>query len=37
MFGGETLKAGDGVAISDESGIAIRGIDAGEAMLFDLA
>ncbi len=36
-FGGETLHAGDGVAVSDETAIALRGIDAGEAMLFDLA
>jgi redox-sensitive bicupin YhaK (pirin superfamily) len=32
--GGQELSAGDGLAVSDESDLAIRGV--GEAMLFDL-
>jgi hypothetical protein len=34
--GGETLTAGDGVAISDEGAIEIVGRSAGEILLFDL-
>jgi redox-sensitive bicupin YhaK (pirin superfamily) len=36
-LGRETLQAGDGVAISDESSVEIQGLSAGEVMLFDLA
>lgn len=35
-LGRESLNAGDGVAISDEKAVTIRGIAAGEVMLFDL-
>ena len=36
-LGKETLQAGDGVAISEETTIALQGEDEGEVMLFDLA
>ena len=36
QLGDETLQAGDGVAISDETRIGLRAIEAGEVMLFDL-
>ncbi|MFO0959586.1 MAG: pirin family protein [Isosphaeraceae bacterium] len=35
--GGVTLEAGDAVAASDESSLAIRGLENAEVMLFDLA
>jgi len=34
---GEELNAGDGAAISEEREVALRGIDAAEVMVFDLA
>jgi len=34
---GETLRAGDGAAISHESSVAIKTVDPAELMLFDLA
>jgi quercetin 2,3-dioxygenase len=36
-LGNETLVAGDGVSISDETGVEIKGLKSGEVMLFDLA
>jgi hypothetical protein len=33
---GNTLKAGDGAAITDESRIEISGSPSGEVLLFDL-
>jgi len=36
-FQGETLKAGDGIAVSDEENISVKGLDSTEVMLFDLA
>ena len=36
-LGDETLNAGDGVAISEESAVEFKGSSAGEVMLFDLA
>lgn len=37
QLGEETLNAGDGVAISEESAVEFKGSSAGEVMLFDLA
>lgn len=37
MLNGVPLKAGDGAAISDESIVAIEGIESAEVLLFDLA
>ena len=34
---GHDLKAGDGAALTDESGVRIEGIDASEVLVFDLA
>jgi redox-sensitive bicupin YhaK (pirin superfamily) len=36
-FGGKRLTAGDGVAISGESGVSARAVEQAELMLFDLA
>jgi redox-sensitive bicupin YhaK (pirin superfamily) len=36
-LGGETLHAGDGVAISELASLALTGIESAELMLFDLA
>jgi hypothetical protein len=36
-LGDETLRAGDGAAVSGERGVVLRGIDAGEVLVFDLA
>jgi quercetin 2,3-dioxygenase len=33
---GETLRAGDGAAIEEESAVRLEGVEAGEVMLFDL-
>jgi redox-sensitive bicupin YhaK (pirin superfamily) len=35
--GSETLRAGDGAAVSGEREVVLRGIDPGEVLLFDLA
>ena len=34
---GETLAAGDGMALSDETTITVEGVDRGEVLVFDLA
>ena len=34
---GKTLKAGDGLAFSDEDSVTIASKDGGEVLLFDLA
>jgi hypothetical protein len=36
-LGDETLRAGDGAAVSGEREVVLRGIDAGEVLVFDLA
>jgi hypothetical protein len=36
-LGGAELAAGDGAAVSDEPGLAIRAEEASELLLFDLA
>jgi redox-sensitive bicupin YhaK (pirin superfamily) len=36
-FLGDTLAAGDGVAIADESNVSVRGAEPSEVLLFDLA
>lgn len=36
LLDGETLEAGDGVAITEESGLELKGVDQSQVMLFDL-
>ena len=37
MLNGETLKAGDGAAVTDERTLALTGTEDAEVLLFDLA
>src|SRR5262249_48162860 len=36
VLDGETLRAGDAVAVSQEAAIGLRGVDAAQVLLFDL-